>query len=296
MLIGATNFPEQIDAAVLRAGRLDMHVIVPMPGPVAIERLLRHELGTDAPFDLSGIAQAAAGKSPADIVGAIRKAKAAARVKAQPLGPDQITAVLKGKRIDLGPLAWRIAVHEAGHAVFAHIVGIGEVMSITIRGGGGEILLDRHPNEGTVSDYESQIAYSLAGRAAEILILGAPSAGAGGPANSDLAIATRLALQIERSTGLGRNGLVWEPNDYGGLIDQAERQSVTARLEAQAERAQALLAPQSQTIKQLAALLHRQSYLSGEDVRKVLAGNQAERLTSKTLGMTDLATDNAVSH
>ena len=206
-----------------------------------------------------------------------------------------MTAALKGKVVDLGPLAWRIAVHEAGHAVFAHVAGMGEVMSIAIKGGGDETLLDHHANEGKVSDYDNQIAYALVGRAAEILILGSPSASAGGPANSDLAIATRLALQIERSTGLGRNGLIWEPDDFGGLIGQAERQSVSARLEAQAERVQALLAPRSQTIKQLATLLHRQGFLPGEDVRKVLAGNQGEGLTSKTSGMSDHAQDTAVS-
>ncbi|MFN4155355.1 MAG: hypothetical protein ACK4HF_11935 [Paracoccaceae bacterium] len=154
----------------------------------------------------------------AAIVGAIRNAIAAARTGALPLGTDQITAALKGKAVDLGPLAWRIAVHEAGHAHYAHIAGMGEVMSMKIQGGGGEILLDRRANEGEVSDCGNRIACSLAGRAAEILIPGTPSAGAGDPADSDLAIATRLALQIERSTGLGRNALLWEPNDYGGLI------------------------------------------------------------------------------
>ncbi|NUB43420.1 hypothetical protein GEU84_003400 [Fertoebacter nigrum] len=243
-----------------------------MPGPVAIERLLHHELGRDTPVDLAVVARAAAGKTPAEIVGAIRKAKAAARTGTLPLGTDQITAILKGKVVNLGPLAWRIAVHEAGHALYAHIAGMGEVMSMKIQGGGGEILLDRHANEGKVSDYENQIAYTLAGRAAEILTLGTPSAGAGGPANSDLAIATRLALQIERSTGLGRNGLVWEPDDYGGLIGQAERQSVSARLEAQAERANTLLEPHLQILENLARALLDCGHLSRKDIEYLLSG------------------------
>lgn len=130
-------------------------------------------------------------------------------------------------------------------------------------------------NEGTVSDCETQIAYSLAGRAAEILIRGTPSAGAGGPANSDLAVATRLALQIERSTGLGRNGLIWEPDDYGGLIGQAERQSVSAHLETQAERANILLEPHLQVLEKLAQALLDCGHLSREGIDHLLPGSDS---------------------
>ena len=280
MIIGATNHPDQIDSAVLRAGRLDMHVQVPMPGPEAIDRLLRIELGPDTPIDLCSVGRAAEGKSPAEIVGAIRKAKAAARTAAQPLDTQQLMAALKTKVADLGPLGWRIAVHEAGHAVFAHVMGIGEVMSIAILDGGGQILLDRHAHEGLIADYETQMAYSLSGRAAEVLILGNASAGAGGPAHSDLAIATRLALQIERSTGLGRNGLIWEPGENGRPISPAERESVLARLEAQAERARGVLALYHDPVERLAIILLEHGFLQASDIMAVLERHRVTDVAS----------------
>ena len=65
------------------------------------------------------------------------------------------------------------------------------------------------------------LAELMAGRAAERLVLGAVSAGAGGPPDSDLALATRVALDLETRYGLGAEGPL--ANGPGELLDDRQR-------------------------------------------------------------------------
>jgi hypothetical protein len=267
MLIAATNHPENIDAAVLRAGRLDMHVNVPLPDAQGIERILRHHLGAETFPDLTPAVTAARGRTPSDIAGAIRLASAKARANGVELALSHIISTVARANMPNPSLAWRIAVHEAGHALIAHLLDIGDIKEMSLKGDGGEILIFRAAWEGTVQAFDNQIAYCLAGRAAEVIILGDASGGAGGGENSDLAMATAFALQMERSRGLGLNGLLWEPIGAAGRgMTEGERQKVRERLEAQSARAQDLLEPHRHNLTKLARALVNQGYLTGEEV------------------------------
>lgn len=158
-------------------------------------------------------------------------------------------------------------MHEAGHAVVAHILGIGEIKELSLNGNGGQILIFRAGWEGTVEAFDDQIAYSLAGRAAEIVMLGDASGGAGGSENSDLALATSFALQVERTMGLGINGLLWEPiGVLGRTMTDGERENVSQRLESQSARAHVLLEPHRDTLDRIARALVDHGHLSGEEV------------------------------
>lgn len=271
MLIGATNHADDIDAAVLRAGRLDKHVTVPLPDAKGIERLFRHHLGADTFDDLSSAVIAARGKTPSDIAGSIRIARAAARANGVPLTIAHILAALPQKSVPDSMLARRVAVHEAGHAVIGHILGIGEIQELSLKGQGGEILIYRAAWEGTVQAFDDQITYCLAGRAAEIVMLGHVSGGAGGSENSDLALATSFALQMERTMGLGLNGLLWEPiGALGRTMTDGEREKVSQRLETQSARAHVLLEPHRDTLERIAQALIDQGHVSGKDISHFL--------------------------
>lgn len=283
MLIGASNDATAIDAAILRAGRMDLHVAVPLPDAKGIERLLRHHLDVDTFDDLSPAVVAARGKTPADIAGSIRIARAAARANSVTLTIGHILAALPREAVPDSPLARRVAIHEAGHAVIAHILGIGEIKELSLKDQGGEILIFRAAWEGTVQAFDDQIAYCLAGRAAEILMLGDASGGAGGNENSDLALATSFALQVERTMGLGLNGLLWEPiGVLGRTMTEGERENVSQRLEAQSARAHVLLEPHRDTLDRIARALIDHVHLSGEEVGhmlpeiKVLGGDNVD--------------------
>lgn len=271
MLVGATNHAEDIDAAVLRAGRLDMHVTVPLPDAKGIERIFRHHLGSDTFVDLSPVVTAARGKTPSDIAGSIRIARATARASGVPLTLGHITAALPHRAVTDSPLARRIAVHEAGHALIAHILKIGDIHELSLKGNGGEILIYRAAWEGTIKTFDDQIAYCLAGRAAEIIMLGDASGGAGGSENSDLALATSFALQMERTMGLGLNGLLWEPIGAAGRpMTEGERWNVGQRLELQSKRAVALLSPHLPILAEIAKRLAVSGYLTANDISALL--------------------------
>ena len=92
-------------------------------------------------------------------------------------------------------LVERIAIHEAGHAVISHALGVGPVMAISIvqeGTAGGYVMSERGERSPRRKDIEHAVIQTLAGRAAEPAILGDFSMGFAGSDRSDLARATRL--------------------------------------------------------------------------------------------------------
>lgn len=96
----------------------------------------------------------------------------------------------------------RKAIHEAGHAVVAHALGLAPGKRLYLSGHGGGYDAPRAAPL-TRKTAEAELAMILAGRAAENLIFGSVSSGSGGAPQSDLAQATELAFEMEYSFGLG---------------------------------------------------------------------------------------------
>jgi cell division protease FtsH len=116
---------------------------------------------------------------------------------------------------------WRIAVHEAGHAVVAHSFGL-SVGDLSLRSlaNCGSGLASVHPSPlPTSQSLRNMLAVLLAGRAAEVVVCGAPSAGA----KTDLAIATSLAHDMNFRWGLGRL-LAVRDHPAGSSLDAVERE------------------------------------------------------------------------
>ena len=79
------------------------------------------------------------------------------------------------------------------------------------------------------------------------------------------------ALQVERTMGLGSNGLVWEPiGVLGRTMTDGERENVSQRLETQSARAHVLLEPHRDTLERIAQALINQGHLSGDEVGRML--------------------------
>ncbi|OLS51848.1 hypothetical protein BV392_07405 [Rhodovulum sulfidophilum] len=88
----------------------------------------------------------------------------------------------------------------------------------------------------------------MSGRAAERLVLGDISGGAGEDRESDLALATSLVLQMDRELGLGCNGDGWlGPSEMQRLTEQ-EKQRVRAKLGQAERKAYALLGSRKDTL------------------------------------------------
>lgn len=286
IVVGACNFIDRIDPAVLRAGRFDLKIKVPLPDAAGLLALLRRHLRDEiADEDLTALARASVGCSPAEIDAAIRGARSDARHAGTGLSVAMLYAQLDIDMANDTPARiWRIAVHEAGHAIVGAALGLGRITSLKITPTGGEILRSPVRSESLLTDLEAEIAYSLAGRAAERLVLGSISAGAGGPATSDLAKATECALGIETVYGLGSEGPIWHDAPEALMLQNAHlRGRVRQRIERAEKRAGVILAQHRIPLEGLARALLQERSLNRDqiaahlrDIREVTASAMAE--------------------
>ena len=233
LLIGACNDIAGLDPAILRPGRFDRKVQVPLPGKVEIAGILRALLPAEFSLsDIDDLARAAIGMTAADVDAAVRQAKSIARSQNRMPGLHDLRTLIGYSHSEADQaLDWRIALHECGHAIVATALALGPVTRIMLEPLGGETVTQNRRNQSLLRDVHAGIACLMAGRAAERLVLGEISAGAGGSRQSDLARATNMALQIDHQMGLGAYGPVWRGDADGlALHDPAQRQRVQQRL------------------------------------------------------------------
>lgn len=269
-VIACCNYLEQLDTALQRSGRFDLKVRVDAPPPAALAQILRRHLGTDLPGIEADLMPRLGGRSPADIAGAARAARSLARGSGAALSADHLSEAL-GLTSDDPEARWRVALHEAGHAVMTQVAGFDRIVSLTAGADGGHMLREpgrRRPM--LEADLMMDLAVLLSGRVAEILILGAPSAGAGGGAVSDLARATMLARNVEQSCGMGVDGLIWSPVDPAVSMTTALAAAVRKRLEMAEAAAREALEAHRVELLALAELLRAEGHLSGERLSALL--------------------------
>ncbi len=157
---------------------------------------------------LRPLARRAVGMSGADIERLVREARQVARRQRRGLSWQDIEErLVSGRAVLPDQMRWRMAVHEAGHAVARLALGYDGIEMITIDDpGGGFVLMQELGHglqlEGGIVD---RIVVLLAGRRSEIAFFGSAFAGAGGQPESDLGAATALALSLETSLGYGRH-------------------------------------------------------------------------------------------
>lgn len=158
-------------------------------------------------------------------------------------------------------------MHECGHALVTHALGRGQIQRLAQEVNGGATRTLRHPQAGLITDYTDLLAEFLAGRAAERLILADISAGACGPADSDLALATHVALDIETRYGLGTEGPLWRDADPTALWREPDlRSRCRTRIETAEARAAAILTPHLALLAEMATVLQTQRELSGDNL------------------------------
>ncbi len=128
---------------------------------------------------------------------------------------------------------------------------------------------------------EARLVAMLGGRAAETVVLGSASSGAGGDKDSDLAQATLLAARVEAQLGLGSGGLLWRPVDHDSLpdllTDPDVRACVSKRLDRALQKAQMLLKANHALVLRIADALLDQRQLTQDQLSSLLkeaaAGN-----------------------
>lgn len=189
---------------------------------------------------LKRLATRAMGLTGADIERIVRQARLKARREKRSIRYEDIE---EGIRMDrpMVPydLRWRFAIHESGHAVVHHALRLGPIYGLNIDapGGGYSQLGFTASGSDTLGYREDMLAMLMAGRAAEQIVVGSVSAGAGGTDDSDLARATKLALAMERSLGFGaiQPLLYRDDKDPTAVLDG--NPDLAARIHARLERA-----------------------------------------------------------
>jgi cell division protease FtsH len=212
ILLAATNRPEILDPALLRAGRFDRQVLVDRPdhrGRAAILKVHARKVRLAASLDLDVVAGLTTGFTGADLANLVNEAAiVATRRDAQDVtladfvvAIERIVAGAEKKSRLLRPEEKRrVAYHELGHAlVAASLPGVDPVQKVSIipRGVGALGYTMQRPTEDRFllarSDLESRLAVLLGGRAAEQIIFeGDISTGAA----DDLDRATAVALDM----------------------------------------------------------------------------------------------------
>ena len=218
ILLAATNRPEILDPALLRAGRFDRQVLVDRPdksGRVAILKVHVRKITLAKDVDLDNIAALTPGFTGADIANPVNEAAiAATRRNAAAVSFDDFTVAIermvagveKKSRVLNKEERRRVAYHEMGHAlVAASLPGVDPVQKVSIipRGVGALGYTMQRPTEDrfvlSTSELKNRIAVLMGGRASEELIFaGDVSTGAA----DDLQRATEIAIEMVTKYGM----------------------------------------------------------------------------------------------
>lgn len=291
VIIAACNRLETIDRAFLRPGRLERIIRINPPARDARQKIFTQHLGTELPDPiLLEIGYRTEGWTGADLERLARDTRRKARRSRTATESHQVLELLTGTVRKSSPMDLeRYAVHEAGHVIAAYcLLGtLPDTVSIqefyrTDTGGnfmtGGETILLREERPIHLRcDYLNEISVALAGHAAENLLLGAPSDGAGGAIDSDLAHATFLAARLFASSGVG-GSLVFRSEGSRDKLqlalrsDPALTEACDELLKAQMKEVVELLEQNEHLLRKVANLLVERKGLSRADVACLVQG------------------------
>lgn len=247
IVLAATNQPEVLDKALLRAGRFDRRVVVNLPdktGRVAILEVHVRNVPLADDVSLEEIASVTPGFSGADIRNLVNEAAllAARRDREKVRQKDFIDSL---EKIALGPerpllMSYedreRIAYHEGGHAILGLVVpGADPVHRVTIVPRGQALGVTYQRPDSDRYNYSEEylrgrIIGILGGRSAEEIVYGNKTTGA----ENDIQQATNLAYGMVTRWGMSKLGMVQfaqEQNPYlGGLTRTKSISEFTAKL------------------------------------------------------------------
>src|SRR6185437_842434 len=221
IVIAATNRPDVLDPALLRPGRFDRQVVVPLPdwrGREGILRIHTRHLQLAQDVSLERLARTAAGLSGADLANLCNEAALmAARDDRQEVGMQDFERawdkIVLGaeRRVVMSAKDRRVtAYHESGHAVVAWLTAAADpVRKVSIVPHGRALgVTEQLPAEErynmSKADLLARVDVMLGGRTSESLVIGEITTGA----ENDLVQATRLARRMITRWGMGGLGPV----------------------------------------------------------------------------------------
>jgi len=321
VMMAATNRPDILDPALLRPGRFDRQIVVPLPDLDERKAILEvhcKDKRIAADVDLSVVARGTPGMSGADLANLVNEAALfAVRGGKHEVHMDDFESardrVLMGQRRETMALSDDekeiIAYHEGGHAVLAYLLEHADpVHKVTILPAGLALgvtqqlpLEERHIYPRPY--IEDSLAVRLGGRIAEELVFGTISTGA----NNDLLGCTELARKMVREWGMsdrvgpmawGSQGMVFlgedlmHTRDYSDETARVIDEEVERILREQEDRARETLSRHRPGLDAVAEALLEKETIDGAEVgRLVTATIDEERLQLRAADFEDDDTD-----
>ena len=304
IIMSATNRPEILDAALLRPGRFDRHVLVDRPdlnGREAILKIHSRNVTLSPEVDLKKIAARTPGFVGADLANMVNEAALLAARKDKPAvepddfeeAIDRVVAGLEKKSRLINPQEKRVvAYHESGHALVTHFMKHADKVhriSIIPRGIAALGYTIQLPTEDRYlmsrTELLDRLSILLGGRAAEELIFNEISTGAQDDLQKVKEIARCMVKEYGMSEELGpityekeRRSLFLEPmllppsgKDYSEETARVIDREIKKLIEEAYVRTKLLLKEHRDQLERLATALLEKEVLEGDEVKKLLS-------------------------
>ncbi len=307
IIVAATNRPDVLDPALLRPGRFDRQVEVPVPDITGREKILEvhsKKIETGPDVSLRIIARGTPGFSGADLANLVNEAALlAARVGRSYVtmedfesAKDKVMMGAERRSMVMTEDEKRLtAYHEAGHALVglnvpqhdpihkATIIPRGRALGLVIA------LPERDQLSVTLTKYKSKITMAMGGKAAEELVFGPENVTSG--AASDIEQVTRIAramvMKFGMSEELGNIDYAQEQQTYLGGLTQGPKISpdTQEKIDSEVRRicdsgyeiAKGILTDKRKELDRLAEGLLEYETLTGDEITKVLKGEPLGR-------------------
>ena len=303
IILAATNRPDVLDKALLRAGRFDRQIVVGAPDVKAREQILevharKKKLADDV--DLKVIAKNTSGFAGADLENVLNEAALlAARRNYKEIGMKEIEDAMV--KVTMGPEKKTrvrsekenrlVAYHEAGHAVVSRYLPTQDPVhqiSIVPRGMAGGYTMYRPTEDKSFmskTEMEENIVSLLGGRVAEAIILNDISTGA----SNDIERASQIARNMVTKYGMsdrvgtvmfgGGQGEVFLGRDFAQTKDYSEEtaalidEEVKKIIQTAYERAVRILTEHIDKLHIVAGILMEKEKIEGEEFDKIFENN-----------------------
>ncbi len=305
VVIAATNRPDVLDPALLRAGRFDRQITVSLPdrkGRKAILEVHARNKHLEPNVDLDALAKRTPGFSGADLENVLNEAAIlAVREKKNKIGMPQIDEAID--RVMMGPAKTSrtydektkklVAYHESGHAIIGlYLDNASVVQKVTIipRGQAGGYNLMTPKDEkmmNTRNDLLATITSYMGGRTAEEMFFDDVTTGA----VNDIEVATNLAKDMVTLYGMSDLGPIKynsgnenvflgrdynSPSNVSGQVAFEIDQEVRKIIESCHEKAREVISQHREELIRIATALMEYETLTSEQIERVIRGEKPD--------------------